>query len=137
MSSDFEILSDHALESIARDAVRLDEPRALLDRFATLVRESGMPDEATAAEYIVERLGALGVPVTLHTPALSISLPDRAELSVVTAGGPRTIRARPPSFARSTEGEELTGEVCYVPSKYAAGDVVRHARRRPRAGARS
>ena len=124
MPSDFDIFSDPALESAARDAVRLDEPRALLDRFATLVRESGMPDEATAAQYIVERLRAHGVPVTLHTPDLYISLPDRAELSVVAADGARAVRARPPAFARSTDGAELSGEVCYVPSRYAAGTAT-------------
>jgi hypothetical protein len=121
VATDFDVFTDYALESDARDAVRLDEPAALLDRFKDLVRESGMPDEAAAAEYIVERLRALGVPVTLHTPDLYISLPDRAELSVTTAEGSRSIRARPPSFARSTEGAEVTGEICYVPSRYAAG----------------
>ena len=121
MPSDFNVFSDHALESAARDAVRLDEPRALLDRFVTLVRESGTPDEATAGEYIVERLRALGVPVTLHTPDLYISLPDKAELRVDTADGPQTLRARPPAFAKSTDGAEISGEICYVPSKFAAG----------------
>jgi hypothetical protein len=31
------------------------------------------------------------------------------------------VRARPPSFALSTAGEPVEGEVCYVPSRYAAG----------------
>jgi hypothetical protein len=121
VSTDFDVFTDDALESAAREAIRLDEPAALLDRFKTLVRESGMPDEAAAAEYIVDRLRALGVPVTLHTPDLYISLPDRAELRASTAEGSRTVRARPPSFAQSTEGAEVTGEICYVSSGYAAG----------------
>lgn len=119
--STFSVFRDHALEEAAREAIRLDEPRALLDRFITLVRESGTPQEDAAARYIVERLETLGVPVTLHSPDLFISLPERAELDVTTDDGTRALRARPPSFARSTGGERVDGEICYVPSKYAAG----------------
>jgi len=116
-----DVFKDEALERTAREAIALDEPRALLDRFSTLLRESGTPDEEAAARYIVERLRAFGVPVTLHTPDLYISLPERAELSVTAAGATREVRARPPSFALSTGGEPLDGEICYVPSRYAAG----------------
>ena len=69
MSTTIDVFRDEAVEAAARDAVRLDEPRALLDRFATLVRESGSKDEETAARYIVDRLEALGVPVTVHAEA--------------------------------------------------------------------
>src|SRR5690606_33552482 len=96
VSTTFEVFKDEALERAARDAIRLDEPRALLERFATLVRESGTPDEETAARYIVDRLRALGVPVTVHTPDLFISLPERAELTVAADGARRELRARPP-----------------------------------------
>jgi len=116
-----DIFKDETLEAAARAAIRLDEPRALLDKFITLVRESGTPPEDEAALYIVDRLKALGVPVTLHTPDLYISLPERAQLDVTIAGGVRPLRARPPSFALSTGGEPIEGEVCYVPSRYAAG----------------
>src|SRR5262245_49885303 len=118
------MFKDEALEAAAHRAIRLDEPRALLDRFATLVRESGTPDEEAAGHYIVERLNAMSVPVTLHTPDLYISLPDKAELRVSIDGKEQTIRARPPSMARSTNGAEVTGEICYVPSKYAAGTMA-------------
>ena len=85
----FDVYTESALEAAAREAIRLDEPRALLDRFVTLIRESGTPAEETAGRYIVERLHALGVPVTLHTPELYISLPERAELTLATSGGTR------------------------------------------------
>ena len=117
----FEVFSDNALESDARAAIALEEPRALLDRFKTLVRESGTADEHTAGRYIVERLQAFGVPVTLHTPDLYISLPERAELTVAGLEGSRSIVARPPAMARSTRDEPVDGELCYVPSRYAAG----------------
>ena len=131
---EFQIYRDAALEQQARDAIRLEEPRALLERFSTLVRESGTPQEATAARYIVARLRALGIPVTLHEPELYISLPDRATLEVTTPAGTRTVRARPPSMARATGDVPVEAEICYVPSRYAAGtstlfDVPEAARR--------
>jgi N-acetylated-alpha-linked acidic dipeptidase len=121
VSNRFQIFKDEALEAAARDAIRLDESQALLERFATLIRESGTPAEEAGAAYIVERLNALGVPVTVHAPDLYISLPERADLTLVDRDGTRPVRARPPSFALSTAGEPVEGEVCYVPSRYAAG----------------
>ncbi len=115
------MFKDEALEATARDAVRLDESRALLDQFITLVRESGTADEETAGRYLVSRLQALGVPVTLHTPELYISNPVRAELSVATSDGTRALHARPPAMGRSTGDVPVEGEICYVPSKYAGG----------------
>ena len=120
----FDLFTDHALEAAAKAAIGLDEPRALLDRFKTLVRESGTTDEHTAGHYLVERLQAFGVPVTLHTPDLYISLPERAELTVAGIAAPRSIAARPPAMARSTGDEAVEGELCYVPSRYAAGTAT-------------
>ncbi len=117
----FSRASDEALESAARNEIGLDEPRALLDRFSRLIRESGTPDEDTAARYIVDRLQALGIPMTLHTPDLYISVPERAAISVAGASGSRSMRARPPAMARSTGDQAVEGEMCYVPSRYAAG----------------
>ncbi|MGH9385539.1 MAG: M28 family peptidase [Vicinamibacterales bacterium] len=115
----FHVFTDPDLEAAAKAAIRLDEPRHLLDTFITLVRESGTPDEDTAARYLVERLQSLGIPVTLHTPDLYISLPVRAELTI---GGIRSLTARPPAMARSTgDDQPVEGEICYIPSRYAAG----------------
>ena len=121
MSKSFTVYRNESLEADAHAAVRLDEPRSLLDRFVTLVRESGTADEEAAARYLVDRLAALGVPVTLHTPELYISNPVRAELSVTGATGGRVLHARPPAMARSTGDDAVSGEIVYVPSKYAGG----------------
>ena len=131
----FNVFKDAMLEQTARDTIRLDEPRALLDRFATLVRESGTPAEETAGRYLVERLRAIGVPVTLHEPSLYISIPERAELTITDRSGSRSLRARPPAMARATAAP-VEGEVCYVPSRYASGtqalfDTPDAARRGP------
>ncbi len=120
METTLTVFKDAALEQTARDAIRLDEPRALLDRFATLVRESGRPAEETAGRYLVERLQAIGVPVTLHEPSLYISVPERAELTIADGSGSRSVRARPPAMAKATAAA-VEGEICYVPSRYAAG----------------
>ncbi|MFN8061275.1 MAG: M28 family peptidase [Vicinamibacterales bacterium] len=109
------------LESTLRSALSLDEPLALIDRFQTLTRESGTPDERTAAEYIVSRLRALGVPVDVLEPTIYLSNPERAEVRVRTADGEFEVRARPPAFSFPTNGADVTGELCYVPSKYAGG----------------
>ncbi|CAN5576608.1 M28 family peptidase [soil metagenome] len=116
-----DVYKDEVTEEIARAAISLDESRALLERFSTLVRESGTAAEETAGRYIVERLEAMGVPVTLHRPELFISLPERAELELSGTSGQRGLGARPPAFARSTNGEPVSGPICYVPSGYAAG----------------
>jgi hypothetical protein len=116
------LFKDEALEAAAREAIQLDEPKSLLETFVTLVRESGTPDEETAGRYIVSRLQALGVPVTLHEPELYISNPVRAELTVGDANGAsRALHARPPAMGRSTGEVAVEGEIHYVPSTYAGG----------------
>jgi len=117
------IHKDPSLEHAAHDAIDLAEPRALLDRFATLTRESGSADERAAGEYIAGRLRALGVAVTVHEPELFLSVPERSALRVIESAGDagETIRSRPPAFARPTGEAELAGELVYVPSRYAGG----------------
>jgi peptidase M28-like protein len=127
------MFKDPELETGARASISMSEPERLLARFATLTRESGTADEHAAGEYIAERLRALGVPVTVHVPDLFLSIPERSELRLIDgaggAGGADArghgqggiIQSRPPAFALSTNGEELVGELCYVPSKYAGG----------------
>src|SRR5206468_8367399 len=130
------MFKDPGLESDLRRAISMDEPEKLLARFATLTRESGTPDEHAAGEYIAERLRALGVPVAVHRPDLFLSIPERSEVRLKPDERVRlkpdstfegaldhdvVIRSRPPSFALSTNGEEVAGDVCYVPAKYAGG----------------
>jgi hypothetical protein len=121
VSTTFSIYKDESLESAARNAIALDEPRALLDRFVTLVRESGTPAEEDAGRYLVDRLQSFGLPVTLHTPDLYISRPEKAELTITGSSGMRSVRARPPAMARATGDAAVEGEICYIPSRYAGG----------------
>lgn len=117
------MFKDLQLEADARAAVQLDESKALLDTFIHLIRESGTEAERKAADYIVGRLQALGIPVTVHEPTLYISNPIRAELAITAAGLTRSLHARPPAMGRSTGDAAVEGEICYVPSKYAGGTM--------------
>jgi len=102
-----------AVEQRLLDEISIEEPWALIERFSTLVRESGSEDERTAAQYIADRLQALGVPHTVYQPELYLSVPRSA--SVTIEGGSRTIQAKAPSFSANTGPKGLTGELVYVP----------------------
>ena len=113
--------SDAALEREAHTLVSTEEASALLERFSTLVRESGSADERISAEYIVSRLRALGIPVTVHEPELFLSIPKRSQLTIATGNATRQIESRPPAFSLSTGDGSVTGEVVHVPSTFAGG----------------
>src|SRR3989441_11109040 len=112
---DDEVMYVDPNEVTLRDAVSLEEPRAVIHRFATLVRESGSDDEWTAAHEIGGRLAAWGVPHTVHEPLLYLSVPERASLEVLSPQR-RTLRAKTPSFSVSTDGAPGRGQVVYVPT---------------------
>lgn len=84
----------------------------LIERFSTLVRESGSRDERQAAGYIADRLKEFGVPHRVYEPELFLSVPVSASLEV--DGG--RLRAKAPAFSASTPDAGLEGEVVYVPS---------------------
>ncbi len=80
------------------DDVRLDDAWALVERFATLVRDAGSDDELTAFGEITSKLTAWGIPYELYRPELLISLPGAASVTV----GTRLFPAKTASMARST-----------------------------------
>ncbi|WP_420441332.1 M28 family peptidase [Candidatus Palauibacter sp.] len=114
-----------ALEPDLLKAVSFDAGWSLLERFSTLVRESGSEDEHVAAEYIAAVLSGMGVPFEMHEPDLYLSLPR--ESSVEWSGG--SIRAKPPSFAVPTQGGGLEGELVFVPAAAATGQRDLFAKR--------
>ncbi|HLW60168.1 MAG TPA: M28 family peptidase [bacterium] len=113
------VAGDSEVEQQVMQSLSLDGPRALIDRFSTLVRESGSRDEWTAARYIAGRLKAWGVPHTLHEPELFLSVPKSATLEVRTPA-PRSLRAKTPAFSASTGRKSVRGRVVYVSTGYAA-----------------
>jgi N-acetylated-alpha-linked acidic dipeptidase len=106
-------------ESALLASLSLDAPRALIARFADLVRESGSEAEWTAAREIAARLAAWGVPHRVHEPLLYLSVPERAALEVLEPER-RTIRAKTPSFSASTGEAPLRGRVVYIASGHGA-----------------
>jgi N-acetylated-alpha-linked acidic dipeptidase len=102
------------------DEVSKELPNAVLERFATLVRESGSEDERIAASFISERLQERGVPYSVHRPPLYLSLPRGASLEV-TSPMEREVRAKTPAFSVSTGDEWVEGEMIHVPTGYASG----------------
>jgi hypothetical protein len=101
--------------------VSIDEPWALIERFAGLVRASGTRGEQRAFDYLSRRLKAHGVPHTIFAPTLFISLPRRARLEVLTPAR-RTIVAKTPSMSLSTDGKWRRAEVVYVSTGH-MGDI--------------
>lgn len=97
-------------EETLLDSLSSHTPWALIERFTTLVRESGSEDERIAAEYIVERLEEFGIPHQVHYPELFLSVPVDSSLEV---DGER-IRAKSPSCSSSTGENGVTAEVVYV-----------------------
>src|SRR2546428_13543611 len=80
---DDEVMYVDPNEVTLRDAVPLEEPRAVIHRFATLARESGSDAEWTAAHEIGGRPAPSGAPHTMHAAPMHPSRPQQAPL-----GGP-------------------------------------------------
>ncbi len=100
-------VEDQFLQDIA-----LDVPWRLIERFSSLVRESGSEEEREAAWYIAEQLDELGVSYEVYDPDIYLSVPISA--SLVYEG--KTVRAKPPAFSHPPGPQGLTGEAVYVPS---------------------
>jgi len=111
---------DEATERVILDEISIDEPWALLERFSHLVRLSGSADEQQAVDYIAGKLSAWGVPYVVHHPTCLISLPGPATLRTVGPKG-QSFTAKTSSFSPSTNGEEITAELVYVPGRQASG----------------
>jgi len=108
------------LEQQILDTITLDEPWSLVERFATLVRLSGSPEEAEAVSSITSKLTDWNIQHTVHHPTCLISLPGPATLRTLGDGG-TTYTVKTPSFSPHTNGQEVEAELVYVPGHQAAG----------------
>ncbi len=104
------------LEQNLLDHVSIAEPWALVERFSTLARVSGSDEERAGADYISDRLYALGIPHQLYEPEIFLSIPRSARVDL---GAPHNLsfQAKTPAFSLSTSPEGVTGEVVYVPRR--------------------
>lgn len=95
-------------ETAILDQVTMDEPWGLVESFATFKREHPT-DVNRGMDEVVARLSRHGVPTTVHTPSLFLSLPGVAR---VEAAGV-TYRAKPPAFATDARGG-VTARLVYL-----------------------
>ncbi len=100
-------------EQTILDAVNLDTPWELIERFTTLKREDP-GDVSQAASLIAERLTRHGVPVEIHRPELFLSIPRSAS---VTMGGVTLFAKAMAMSAIFPQG--LSAPLVYQPSGYA------------------
>lgn len=101
------------LEEQFLQELSLDAPWSLIERFTTLVRDSGSEEEREAARYIAQQLDKFGVPYQVYEPDIYLSVPISASLEYEG----KTVRAKPPAFSRPPGPEGLTGEAVYAPSR--------------------
>src|SRR5262245_41161775 len=94
------------------DAISLDAPWELVRTFSTMPR-CRPKDVNRSADIIVRKLQEQGVPVSVHEPALYLSIPLSAEVR----GGGGAIKAKPPAYSRDCR-DGLEGELVYVPAIY-------------------
>ena len=107
---------DASLEPALLADVSLDAPWDAVEALATLARLSGSAEEREAVEYLTGRLRAWGVPHALYEPECFVSIPLAATLRRDEPGG-KAYRAKTAAMAASTDGEEIAGELVYVPAR--------------------
>ncbi|MDV6376574.1 M28 family peptidase [Deinococcus arenicola] len=100
-------------EQAILDAVNLDTPWELIERFTTLKREDP-EDVKQAAALIAERLGQHGVPVDIHRPELFLSIPRSASVTI----GDTTLFAKAMAMS-AIFPQGLSAPLVYQPSGYA------------------
>jgi N-acetylated-alpha-linked acidic dipeptidase len=107
---------DVALERDVLQSISLDAPWAAVERFSTLVRLSGSPEEREAVDFLITQLQSWGVPHQLHEPTCFISIPLEATVRVDEPDGKR-FRAKTVAMGVSTDGKEISGELVYAPPR--------------------
>lgn len=120
---------DRALEAEILPQLSIDEPWAMLEAFSTLTRLSGSEDEAKSVKYLTDKLDGWGVTYTVHRPTCLISWPRMATLRTLGEGG-REYTVKTPSLSPSTDGEEVTGELVYIPCS--SDDLMNGIQGRPK-----
>jgi N-acetylated-alpha-linked acidic dipeptidase len=126
------------LEKELLSQVSVDDGWEIVEKFNSIVRESGSEGERQAMALLTEKLDSYGVDYKLHTPILFVSLPRSATLQVL---GPneRTLQVKTPSMSKSTAPGFVTAELVYISSGLCQRSLRRvcgHRCRRHRFGPR-
>lgn len=112
--------TDLTIEKSLLGEITTELPLKILERFSTLVRESGSEDERIAADYLAGFLKEWNVPYQIHTPDLYLSVPKKSSLHV-TAPFEKEYRVKSPSFSVITGDEAIAGEMVYISTGFAKG----------------
>lgn len=104
---------DPVLEKQLLDSLNLDFGWPLIERFSTLIRESGSEDERVAAEYLARQLSELGIPYQVHSPELFLSVPISASLGFDGS----VVEAKACSFSSDTGPDGISGDFFYLPKE--------------------
>lgn len=94
--------------------ISFNEPKLLLYKFNSLIRQSGSEDERKAAYYIAERLNNYGIDNEILWPEIYLSTPIKAELKII--GLNKEIKVKTPSYSMSTGDKWVDGELIYASS---------------------
>jgi N-acetylated-alpha-linked acidic dipeptidase len=113
-------LTNRDIEKVLLEEVSTEIPEAVLERFSTLIRESGSEDEKIAADFLVNYLEEWGIPHKVHHPELYLSVPKKAYLKVISPIE-KEFRVKTPSFSIATGEHALNGGLVYVSTGYAKG----------------
>lgn len=112
--------SDPDLERQILDSISVDVPWRAVERLGSLVRLSGSDDERKAVDHLTSVLRAEAIPYTLYEPECFISIPRAATLRIDAPNG-GSFRAKTVAMSVSTNGQELSGELVYVPTSGGRG----------------
>ena len=109
---------DHGLEKAVLAEVSADNLWEIAERFNGIVRETGSEGERAAVKILADKLASWNIIHKIYTPTLFVSLPRGASLKVLGPAG-RTLKAKTPSFSRSTAPGSITADLSYLGSGYA------------------
>lgn len=115
---------ENKVEELFLKEISIDEPWKLIERFSTLVRESGSPDELQAGRYIIERLKHHGIRHQVFEPELYLSIPKSVTIDVLEPEKRQLKHEKKimnPKVMAMSPSVDSEAELVYVPSKRATG----------------
>ncbi len=114
---------ENKLEDRVINQISIDEPWKLIEKFSTLVRESGSPDELEAGRYIIERLKHYGIRHQAFEPELYLSIPKSVGVEVLEPEM-RELRHEKkvmnPKVMSMSPSVDIEAELAHVPSRRAS-----------------
>ncbi|WKA59171.1 M28 family peptidase [Planococcus shenhongbingii] len=104
-------------EKLFLDEINLNVPGTVLNKFLTLIRESGSVDEKLAVDFLISYLEEWQVTYKVHEPELYVSIPKRAYLKT-TSPFAKKFNAKTPAFSAITGHQTVSGELSYVATDF-------------------